>query len=173
MLKVIGIVLVVALLVLVGMNFLVVSNTGDRLRALQADVDELKMRVGSGSGAGAPAAAGIPFDVETQTPISGETPAADGPLVVLSDRPVVEATVALVETIAGDGTRTPVVASAVVLLPGVTGMIPIGRESGCVATIAGGGAWIVTLDGGNLRIASRGCAYPRPLRGRLRGLLRH
>lgn len=172
MLKVIGIVLLVALLVLVGMNFLVVSNTGDRLRALQADVDQLKLSVGSRPGSAGAAAAGTPFDVETATPLSGETSSAEGPLVELSDRPILEVTVALVETIADDGTRAPVLAGAVVLLPGVAGVIPIPREAGCVPTVAGGGRWIVTLDGGSLRIASRGCAYPRPLRGRLRGLVR-
>jgi hypothetical protein len=167
MLKVIGIVLLVALLVLIGMNFLVVSNAGDRLRALQAEVDQMKLALGPGGSV----PARTPFDVETATPITGDTSGAEGPLVALSDHPLREATVALTETIAADGTRAPVLASAVVLFPGVAGVVPLGREAGCIATTASGGAWVLTLEGGGVRVASRGCAYPRPLRGRLRGLV--
>ena len=171
MLKVLGGVLLAVLLVLVGMNFLIVSNVGDRLRALQVEVDQLKGRPASVPGPDDAAAARVPFDVETAPPLAGETSnAADGPLVTLSDRPIREATVALVETIPADGAPMPVLANAVVLLPGVPGMIPLGRDAGCLPGPAGG-AWILTLEGGAVRIASRGCAYPRPLRGRLRGVL--
>jgi hypothetical protein len=166
MLKAAGIVLLVLLLVLVGMNFLIVSNVGDRLRALQEDVDQLK---GRQAPAAAPAVSGpVPFDVETSGAFGGDGGEAQS--VTLSDHPVRLATVALVETIDPAGTRLPVAANAVVLLPGVSGQVPVGREAGCAAT-TGAGAWSLSLDGGVLRIASRGCAYARPLRGRLRGAL--
>ena len=61
MLKALGAAVLLALLVLVGMNFLVVSNAGDRVRALQAEVDELKRQQATGGGD----AARTPFDVET------------------------------------------------------------------------------------------------------------
>jgi hypothetical protein len=169
MLKAAGIVLLVLLLVLVAMNFLIVSNVGDRLRALQADLEQLKARQAPASGPAA-AAGPVSFDVETSGAFAGDGGEAQS--VTLSDRPVREATVALVETIDNAGTRLPVAANAVPLVPGVAGQIPLGRESGCVAA-TGSGAWSLSLDGGVLRIASRGCAYARPLRGRLRGTLWH
>src|ERR1700740_2199132 len=99
MLKAAGIALLVLLLVLVGMNFLIVSNVGDRLRALQEDVDQLKRRQAP---AAAPANSGpVPFDVETSGAFGGE---GEIQSVTLSDRPVREATVALVETIDAAGT---------------------------------------------------------------------
>ena len=180
MLKIAGIVLLALLLVLVGMNFLVVSNVGDRLRALQADVDQLKLGQGSGAAgvAGATGATGatpgggaagpMPFDVETPNAFAGD--GADAQSITLSESPVRQATVAVTETIDPSGARLPVGANAVVLLPGVPGQVPLGREAGCVSA-SGTGAWVLTLEGGTLRIASRGCAYARPVRARLRGAL--
>ena len=174
MLKIAGIVLLALLLVLVGMNFLVVSNVGDRLRALQADVDQLKLRQGSGAAGaagttpGGGAAGPMPFDVETPNAFAGD--GADAQSITLSESPVRQATVAVTETIDPSGARLPVGANAVVLLPGVPGQVPLGREAGCVSA-SGTGAWVLTLEGGTLRIASRGCAYARPVRARLRGAL--
>ncbi len=169
MLKIAGIVLLVLLLILIGMNFLVVSNAGDRLRALQADVDQLKLRQAPGAApGGGGAAAAVPFDVETSNAFAGD--GGDVQSVVLSDVPVREATVALTETIDPGGARLPVAANAVFLMPGVPGLVPLGPQAGCAST-SGTGTWVLSLEGGTLRIASRGCTYPRPLRGRLRGAL--
>src|SRR5438552_1895729 len=90
--KALGIVLLVLLLVLVGMNFLVVSNAGDRLRALQADVEQLQARA-AGGGAAAEAGAPTPFDIETASAFAGEAPAEA--TVALSDRPLRQAVVAV------------------------------------------------------------------------------
>jgi hypothetical protein len=169
MLKAAGIVLLVLLLVLVGMNFLIVSNVGDRLRALQADVDQLKLQQGPGGGASAAAASGpVPFDVETPGAFTGE--GADTQTVALSDRPLSQAVVAVTETIDAAGARVPVAANAVVLVSGLAGQVTIGRDAGC-ASPSGSGAWVLTLEGGTLRVASRGCTYARPIRARLRGAL--
>ena len=167
MLKALGAAVLLALLVLVGMNFLVVSNAGDRVRALQAEVDELRRQQATGGGD----AARTPFDVETSTAFSGEG-SGEGPAIALADRPLREVVVGLTETIDADGKRQPVVGGAVVLLPGVPGFVPLGRDAGCspVPGVPLPG-WVLTLDGGTLRVASRGCAYPRPLRARLRGLI--
>jgi hypothetical protein len=174
MLKIAGIVLLALLLVLVGMNFLVVSNVGDRLRALQADVDQLKLRQGEGAAGAAGATPGggaagpMPFDVETPNAFAGD--GADAQSITLSESPVRQATVAVTETIDPSGARLPAGANAVVLLPGVPGQVPLGREAGCVSA-SGMGAWVLILEGGTLRIASRGCTYARPVRARLRGAL--
>jgi len=166
MLKAAGIVLLVLLLVLVGMNFLIVSNVGDRLRALQADVDQLKLHQ---TGGGAPSgAAPVPFDVEIASAFAGE--GTEPQSIALSSVPVHQATVAVTETIDAAGARLPVTTNAVVLLPGVPGQVSLGREAGCVSP-TGTGTWTLTLDAGTLRIASRGCSYPRPMRARLKGLV--
>jgi hypothetical protein len=167
MLKIAGIVLLALLLVLVGMNFLVVSNVGDRLRALQADVDQLKLRPAPGAAPGA-AAAPLTFDVETPAAFAGDGGEAQS--IALSDSPVRQAAVAVTETIDPGGARVPVAANAVVLLPGVAGQVPIGPQAGCVSA-SGTGTWVLTLEGGALRVASRGCTYARPMRARLRGAL--
>src|SRR5262249_13298284 len=168
MLKAAGLVLLALLLILVGMNFLIVSNVGARLHALQADVDQLKLRQESGASPGAPAVGPVPFDVETTGAFAGE--GVEPQSVPLADRPPRQVTVAVVETLDAAGTRLPVAANAVMLLPGVAGLVAIGREAGCLSAAAPG-AWVLTLEGGSLRIASRGCAYARPLRGHLRGVL--
>jgi hypothetical protein len=166
-LKAAGIVLLVLLLILVGMNFLIVSNVGDRLRALQTDVDQVKLRQAGGA-AGDGGSGPVSFDVEMSGAFAGD--GADPQSVALSDQAVRQATVAVTETIDAGGTRMPVGAGTVVLLPGVPGQVPIPREAGCVSA-SGTGAWVLALEGGTLRVASRGCTYPRAVRAHLRGAL--
>jgi hypothetical protein len=165
-LKAAGIVLLVLLLILVGMNFLIVSNVGDRLRAMQTDVDQLKLRPAGGAPGGGESGP-VAFDVETGAFVGD---GAEAQSVTLSDQAVRQATVAVTETVDAGGSRAPVAVNAVVLLPGVPGQVPIPREAGCVSA-SGTGAWVLTLEGGALRLASRGCTYPRAVRGHLRGAL--
>jgi len=165
-LKAAGIVLLVLLLILVGMNFLIVSNVGDRLRALQTDVDQLKLRQAGGAPGGG--SGPLSFDVEMPGAFAGD--GAETQSIALSDRPLRQATVAVTETIDAGGTRLPVTANAVFLMPGVPGQVALGRDAGCMSP-SGAGTWSLTLDGGTVRIASRGCTYPRPIRARLRGLV--
>jgi len=165
-LKAAGIVLLVLLLILVGMNFLIVSNVGDRLRAMQTDVDQLKLRPAGGAPGGGESGP-VAFDVETGAFVGD---GAEAQSVTLSDRPLRQATVAVTETIDAAGTRLPVMANAVVLMPGVPGQVALGRDAGCLSP-SGAGTWSLNLDGGTVHIASRGCTYPRPIRARLRGLL--
>ena len=168
MLRAIAIVLGVGLVVLAGMSFLVVSNLQDQMRALRTQVDDLE----SASRAVARPPAEASFDLETP-PFAAVEDGGTAPVaIVLPGGAPRMAVVALTEAVGADGSRTPVVAPPVVLVPGAAAEMPVGRDAGCL-TAAGAppGAWVFSLDGTSLRVASRGCYYARPVKGRLRGLL--
>jgi hypothetical protein len=164
LIRAIAVVLVLGVLVLVGMSFLLVSNVQDQVLALRAEVDRLKSPA-------SPPPAEVPFDVET-APFSSEGGAPSPQAVQLVPAGSLrKAVVALTEVVSADGARTPVVATPVVLVPGVLAEIPVGRDAGCLtAPGAPGGGWVVSLDGNSLRVSPRGCYFAHPVKGRFRGL---
>ena len=160
--------LVLALLALVVMNLLVVTNLGDKVRALQEDVERLKT-TGSPTSTGA---ADIPFETETPPFTTGETGSVAPQSVTLGGvtgaRKVV---VALTDVVGADGVQTPASAGPALVVPGVTTDMPVGRDSGCVPVPGATPAWSLSVTGATLKIAPKGCVYPRPTRARLRGLV--
>ncbi len=167
MLRALAALLALVLLVLVGMNFLAVSNLRDEVAALRAKVEGARAPVSP-----APPAAETLFDVET--PAFGGEGVAVVPQAVplVAGAPVRKALLALTEIVGADGTRAPVAAGPVVLIPGITVEVPLGREAGCAPTAGGTpGGWLFTLEGTAVRVVPRGCAYARPVKGRLRGLV--
>jgi hypothetical protein len=165
--KVLGLVALLGLVVLIWMNFLRVSNLEDEARALRKDVDDLRQ----GAAPASPAATDSAVEVETQ-PFAGDPSGQPPQVLVLSGgRPVQKAVLALVELAFEDGRRVAVPAEPVILLPQVQVLVPLPPEAGCYQVPSRRPAWVLTLDGPNLKVASRDCAYAQPARGKLKGLI--
>lgn len=159
--------LVLALLVLLWMNFLRVSNLEDEVNALRVEVDDLKS-----AAAPPPAPTDTPLDVQTAQAFAGDPAGASAQWVALAGGGSIQkAVIALTELIEVDGTTAPVVTSPVVVLPQLQVEMPLPPEAGCVPTPGRRPAWILALDGPRLRVTSRDCVYTRPVRGRLRGVV--
>jgi hypothetical protein len=168
LLRAAAVLLVVVLLVLVVMNLLVVSNLGDKVQALQAEVERLKTT----SSPAAAVSADLPFETETPPFTTNEDGTVAPQTVTLGGVSTArKVTVALTEVVGVDDVSTPVHASPVLVFPGVATEMPLGRDAACVPLPGASPSWSLTVTGATLKIAPKGCFYQKPTRARLRGLV--